>query len=76
MSVKVTVEKDEEESGIDYPCLMIADDGDIALMSSSDTGVIVRYVSSTGIKVGCYSCTWATDVWRPFTGKLIMENEQ
>ncbi len=75
-SIKVTIENEAGKYEIDYPCLMIAKNGDIVLFSEEGTGTLI-HMSPDQLrnkrKIGHVSDAWFMPTFVPFKGKLIME---
>ena len=76
--MKVIVNKDSKAGNVKYPCLMIAEDGDILLATKEDdvclTGtIIVR--EDDELNIG-HCCTgWAKSAFKPFNGSITLSND-
>ena len=74
--MKVTIEEKSED--LKFPCLMIASEQDcVVLFCNKNTGVVLAQGKSSW-SVGHYSSAWGSpydkSVWKPYDGKLILEN--
>ena len=78
MNIKSIVEKTMVDSGIDFPCLMESDNGNIVLMSDEKTGILVAKEanSSSYLSLGnCYS-TWDICSLKPFYGSVTITSSK
>lgn len=59
-----------------FPCLMVSNRGVIVLFEANKKGTVVgNTANGTNMyTVGDYVVAWAMDMFKPFTGKIILEN--
>lgn len=78
--MKARVEKSEEERGeLKFPVLMESrGNGTIVLFTSKNTGTCVYQGEGEQTSLGAHGTNWisasSTTQWKPFTGKVILEN--
>lgn len=68
----ITTEVKQKPQQPDYPCLMIAKDGDIVLMDCYECGSVLK---SKTYRVGEYRTTWVMAAFSKFDGILTLRNE-
>lgn len=71
--MKVEVKDGKKQEDIEYPCLMVNEDGAIILFSDNNTGMRVR--SGLGSEPGVYSDGWIMDGFKLFTGSITLSND-
>ncbi len=82
--MKITVEEKNDKQELEFPCLMRADNGRILLATQKITRGSDSYYS--GLQLGIaidgnlhieteYSDLWLTVGFKPFNGKITLENE-
>ena len=78
--MKIKIEGNESSAELEFPCLMIADDGDILLATAIDLhsvnlkGTIICSKSITSL-LGDFRFDWCPSKFRKFTGKITLEND-
>ena len=72
--MKVTVNKNNE-GGSQYPCLMIANDGDIVFFYKESEGVKIKNPSGSIIKTGRYFSNYYMASFELFKGSITLEND-
>lgn len=75
--MKVTIEEKGEE--LKFPCLMIAPESDCVVLFLNKNAGVVLVQGKSSWSVGHYSTAWgspyANSVWKPYYGKIILEND-
>ena len=70
------VPEEPAQQEIKYPCLMIDVEGNITLFINKFTGFyIVNGLNNDHTDIGYYSEDWKMEYFKPFTGKITLENE-
>lgn len=76
--MKVTVNEDNKASDVKYPCLMIANDGDILLATKEGdvclTGTVVARGDGAS-DIGHHCTGWAKSCFKPFNGSITLSND-
>ena len=70
IKVKADIEK---RAMPNYPCIMIAGDDEIVLLTEPKTGTIIK--SKDVNRIGYYSRTWATHQFTPWYGSVTLTQE-
>jgi len=68
IGMKITIEEKQDES--EYPCLKESD-GLMVLFTDKKTGIVLRRHGS--FNVGYYSYQWVEEKFKPFEGKITIE---
>jgi hypothetical protein len=72
--MKSTIENPAENSEVKYPCLMVnVTSGYVVLFTDRSEGTVVSSPLST-YPIGFTSCQWNVEHFKPFHGKVILEN--
>lgn len=72
--MKVTVNKQDSNKEIEYPCLMIDNDGYIVLFTEKNIGFCLRRGNNNNGKP-YYGSMWNMDTFKLFHGAVILEND-
>lgn len=72
--MKSTITNKSIGQAIQYPCLMVASDGDIVLFFGPSEGVAVHVTPEDGNVIGEYCNTWKMHYFQPFHGTVTLEN--
>lgn len=73
--MKSTVTPRDEKQVITYPCLMIAEDGDIVFFIAEGEGVVVNIGQKSETRSFEYDRSWIMTKFTPFHGTVTLEND-
>lgn len=72
--MKITVENAPSSQEIKFPCLMISEIGQIVLFIDVGIGILLQSGESP-CPIGDWSKQWYMGGFKPFTGKIVLEND-
>jgi hypothetical protein len=73
--MKIEIQENESKEKFKYPCLMISEIKQIVLMTGSCEGTIISPGKAPGQEIGEFSNSWHMPAFKPFTGRIILEND-
>jgi hypothetical protein len=71
--MKIEVNNKEQNTEIEFPCLMISDDSEcIVLMHKEEIGIALKHENQ---EIGYFSNNWDMSEFKPFKGTITLSNE-
>lgn len=68
--MKITIDETPAAPRIEYPCLMVSDDGAVVLFTEPEIGFAVKHAGGLH-----YDTCWAMRCFTPFTGSVTLSND-
>ncbi len=67
--------KKEKIKEIKYPCLMVAEDGEVVLFKKESTGTTIHQTLGGLLGLGFYTNLWDMGKFKPHNGDIIINND-